>query len=291
MIAKIVKGASFGGVCRYVLDKKKDAELLSSNGVRTKDHLTIAESFEMQANMNPRVAKLVCHISLSFSAVDQPSNELMTQVANEYLQKMGFANTQFVIVKHNDKEHPHLHIVANRIDNNGHTISDRNDRYRSEQICKQLTRKYDLYLASGNENVKRDRLREPDATKYRIYDALVKNVSLSKSWAELEHRLNKENVAISFKTKGSTSQVEGVRFTMNHITFNGSKVDRQFSYSKIDCQLTQNAKQSEVQKQTAPNVPIVDIGGLFDFQQHGTNLEEEEFQRLLKKKKKRQIKM
>lgn len=104
MIAKIVKGSSFGGVCRYVLDKKKDAELLSSNGVRTKDHLTIAESFEMQANMNPRVTKLVCHISLSFSAQDEPSNELMTQVANEYLQKMGFANTQFVIVKHNDKE-------------------------------------------------------------------------------------------------------------------------------------------------------------------------------------------
>ena len=40
-----------------------------------------------------------------------------------------------------DREHPHVHIVFNRIDNNGKTISDRNDMYRNEQVCKKLKAK------------------------------------------------------------------------------------------------------------------------------------------------------
>ncbi|MDA6986961.1 relaxase/mobilization nuclease domain-containing protein, partial [Escherichia coli] len=41
----------------------------------------------------------------------------------------------YIIVRHQDREHPHVHIVFNRIDNNGKTISDRNDMYRNEQVC------------------------------------------------------------------------------------------------------------------------------------------------------------
>jgi hypothetical protein len=36
----------------------------------------------------------------------------------------------------------------------------------------ELTRKYGLYIANGKENVKRCRLKEPDRTKYEIYDVI-----------------------------------------------------------------------------------------------------------------------
>ena len=48
---------------------------------------------------------------------------------------MKITDTQYIIVRHQDREHPHVHIVFNRIDNNGKTISDRNDMYRNEQMC------------------------------------------------------------------------------------------------------------------------------------------------------------
>ena len=57
------------------------------------------------------------------------------------MEKMGIRDTQYIIGRHYDKEHPHVHIAFNRVDNNGRTISDKNDRYRSERICKELTRK------------------------------------------------------------------------------------------------------------------------------------------------------
>ena len=167
MIAKISKGGSFGGAVDYVLDKGKDAELLAGLGVRMKDRDSIVRSFRMQAALNPHLSKPVGHIVLAFSAQDAArlDNRRMVGIAAEYLSGMGIRNTQFIIARHRDREHPHLHILFNRVDNDGRTVSDRNDRYRSERLCKELTVRHGLYFASGKENVKEHRLREPDKTK------------------------------------------------------------------------------------------------------------------------------
>ena len=124
--------------------------------------------------MNPHLSKPVGHVVLAFSAQDAArlDNRRMVGIAAEDLSGMGIRNTQFIIARHRDREHPHLHILFNRVDNDGRTISDRNDRYRSERLCKELTVRHGLYFASGKENVKEHRLREPDKTKYEIFHAL-----------------------------------------------------------------------------------------------------------------------
>jgi hypothetical protein len=71
MIAKIVKGKDFKGVVNYVLDKVKQTELLAAEGVRLKSRESIIRSFTSQGEMNPKVSKPVCHISLNFSAQDK----------------------------------------------------------------------------------------------------------------------------------------------------------------------------------------------------------------------------
>ncbi len=266
MMAKITKGSSFSGVVKYVMDERKSANMIDSNGVQVRDLDAIIQSFKMQAELNPRIAKPVGHISLNFSAQDykQLDDALMAKIAREYMMKMGILDTQYIVGRHHDKVHPHCHIIFNRVDMNGRTISDANDRVRSTKICRELTEKYGLYVASGKERVKRHRLNGNDATKYKIYDSLVRNVPLSKSWAELDTRLHREGIATGFKTKGSTSQIEGVRFTADNITFNGSKIDRQFSFSKIDYAIKQNqrAEQQEAEPeyaqkwQPAPTAPI-----------------------------------
>ena len=85
MIAKIVNGSDFRGVINYILDPKKGTELIDSTGVRTDSISHIVQSFIDQAELNPRVGKVVGHISLSFSAQDTPklSNEWMAQIARE----------------------------------------------------------------------------------------------------------------------------------------------------------------------------------------------------------------
>ena len=244
MIAKITQGSSFKGVVNYILDKGKDAKILLCYGLFAEDKDTIAMSFEAQSKMNPKVTKPVGHISLAFHQEDERrlTDRAMAGIALEYLKEMGITDTQVLIVRHFDKEHPHVHIAFNRIANNGRTISDRNERIRSARICKELTKKYNLYFASGKERVKQHRLKEPDKTKYGLYTILKSEVSRCGNWNILAANLEKQGVDMRFKYKGYSDEVQGVVFTMNGYSFSGSKIDRRFSYSKIDATLERNRR-------------------------------------------------
>ena len=164
----------------------------------------------------------------------------MAGIALEYLKKMGIKDTQFFIARHFDKEHPHVHIAFNRIDNNGNTISDKHERLRSARICKDLTQKYGLHMAGGKDNVKRNRLKEPDKTRYELYDILKTEVCRCGNWSVLVANLKRQGVEVLFSHKGQTDEIQGVVFIKNGYRFNGSKVDRRFSYSKIDAALQHN---------------------------------------------------
>lgn len=251
MIAKIVKGSSFKGVVNYILDKEKDAKILVCDGLFVENKNTIAMSFDAQSKMNPKVTKPVGHISLAFHKEDEHrlTDRAMAGIALEYLKEMGITDTQVLIVRHFDKEHPHVHIAFNRIANNCRTISDRNERIRSARICKEITRKYSLYLASGKEQVKRHRLKEPDKTRYGLYNILKSEVSRYGNWRQLAANLEKQGVDMRFKYKGKSDEVQGVVFTMNGYSFSGSKIDRRFSYSKIDAALERNKRTERMEMQ------------------------------------------
>lgn len=305
MIAKIIKGKGFKGCVNYILDRKKGTMLLEAKDVRLKSKASIIQSFVSQAKLNPNLSKSVGHISLNFSAQDKDkvTNEMMVAVARDYMLKMGIKDTQHIIARHFDKEHPHIHLCFNRIDNKGKTISDKNDRYRSEKICKELTQKYRLYLSSGKENVKTNRLKDPDNTKYEIYNLLNQLVPKSKSWKQLLYNLNRYGVDSQFKYKGQTDEIQGITFTKNGYSFTGSKVDRMFSYSKIDYQLfqngfslnqTQNKSQQQSQTKDIVESTLDALSGIGSMQVHGDDYEEEAFKNRVeyeeeKRKKKRQF--
>lgn len=242
MMAKITKGSDSKGVVDYILDKDKNAQVIAFEGLFMENKDTIAMSFDIQCQMNSKVTKPVGHIALSFSKEDEPrlTNRVMAGIALEYMERMGIRDTQFFIARHFDKEHPHVHIAFNRIDNNGNTISDWNERLRSTCICKELTLKYGLHMASGKDNVKRNRLKEPDRTKYDLYDILKTEVGICGNWGVLVANLKRQGVEVHFSHRGQTDEIQGVVFTKNGYHFNGSKVDRRFSYSKIDAALQSN---------------------------------------------------
>lgn len=240
-MAKITKGNDFRGAINYIMDDKKRAILIDFEGVRVKDKNSIISSFNLQNSLNPEIPNSVYHISLNFSTKDKSvlNGEKMAQIAREYMKEMGFVNTQYIIVRHFDREHPHIHLCINRIDNEGKAISDRYDRNRSVKACKLLTEKHSLHFANGKDDVKRDRLKGAAKVKYEIYDALVDIVPRVKNWSELEKQLAEQGISLTFKYRGKTSDIQGVVFSKDNYHFTGSKVDRKFSYSKINQQFEQ----------------------------------------------------
>lgn len=231
------KRASFARVVNYVNNPKK-ARLIDSKDVRLDDNATIARSMQGQADDKPgrKLKNPVYHISLDFAHEDAPklTDALMVEIARKYMQRMGITNTQYIVCRHTDREHQHLHIVANRVDNDGNTISDSNDDVRNVKICKALTREYGLHFSKGKMNVKRDRLRGKDKVKYQIYDAIKAALPHCNCWSDLCSRLAKQGIEVNFKYNRNEGKIIGVSFTKNEISFSGSRIDRSMSFYKLD---------------------------------------------------------
>lgn len=304
MIAKIIKGTSFSGVLAYILGKQEGkARVLYAEGVRrdASSH-EIANDFALQASMHPNVKKPVCHTILSFSAEDAErlNDQTMNNLALQYLQKMGYGDTQYLIVRHIDREHPHVHICINRIDNNGKTVSDSNEKYRSTKVCKEITEANQLKWGEGKEAVKRNRLRGNDRLRYEIFDTIKAVLPRCQNWDELSSALRCQGIDIQFKTKGQSDQVESVLFSKDGVNFSGSHIDRSCSYSKLIFALEQNAKQALssplVSSETESFIgelgeAIEDLGEvLFNSNAHAADVAELVFQRKLRNQANKKLK-
>lgn len=304
MIGKQTKGTLFDGCIRYVLKEEK-SRLLEAVGVEGSPE-QMAVQFGLQALLNDRVKNVVGHTSLNFSPEDserlESDDALMLRIVHDYMELMGIRNTQYIIARHIDWEHPHCHIVFNRVDNDGRTISDKNDRYRNEKVCKMLTAKYRLHFANGKDQIKEDRLRPYDRAKHEIYKALKEKLPNARDWQELKAALAVWNIDIKFKVSRTTQEVQGVKFEHNGFSFSGSKISREFSYLNINSRLERNAFSFSLERprqeighkdeDLAQGISQFDRGvsfgfGLFsgDSSYDAAAAEETEFRRLMKKKK------
>lgn len=304
MIGKQTKGTSFGGCVSYVLKEEK-SKLLEAVGVEGTPE-QMAEQFELQSLLNDKVKNIVGHTSLNFSPEDSErlkhDDELMLQIAYDYMKLMGIENTQYIIARHIDREHPHCHIVFNRVDNGGKTISDKNDFRKNEKVCKMLTAKYRLHFANGKDHIKEERLRPYDRAKHEIYKALKEELSQVQNWADLKDALADRDIDMKFKVSRTTREIQGIKFEYNGFSFSGSKISREFSYLNIDNRLEQNAwessfkypkqgftnKDEEVQQSVSQfdNGSSISLGLLNGSSSYdATAAEDAEFNRLMKKKK------
>ncbi len=314
MIGKIMKAASFGRCVHYVTGKE-EAKILASDGVLLTTTQDIIDSFEFQRQMNPRISKPVGHIALSFLPEDKDklTDEIMTKIAREYMELMGIKDTQFLLVRHFDNGNPHCHLVYNRINNEGKTITDQNDFRRNEQVTKQLKRKYGLTFSKGKGRTKTERLRGTEKTKYEIYRAIGTALLRCKSWSEFVNHLKANGVEVELvmKRKGGNdlNDLQGMRFTKDGYTFKASQIKRGLSFTAIISKLESNAKKE--QQSTTINQPQIrqseppkheahyehqehetsSIGipslGLFDSNNPVYDPAEEEFRRRMQRKKKK----
>ena len=201
MIAQINTGEGFGGLVSYANDiLKKDTVIIASEGVSLSSNAAITACFKAQAKTRPRVKNFVGHISLSFSPddYDKLDDEKIAKIAKEYMRRMGIKNTQYVIFRHHDQPHPHIHIVYNRVNNEGRCIKGDTSYTKSAAITKALTRGYGLTFGKGKDKVRRERLIGKDAIKYRLYDEITATMKESVTWDELRKLLATKGITFNF---------------------------------------------------------------------------------------------
>lgn len=236
MIGKLKKGSSFAGCIRYVTGKD-EARIIASDGVLLGTNAEIAQSFELQRQLNPRIKKPVGHIALSFKPEDKPrlTDEFMAKIALEYMQMMGIKDTQFIIVRHHNTHNPHCHIVYNRINNEGKLISDRNDYRRNEQVTKALKSRYGLTYGTDKSKTNTRKLRNAERAKYEIHNAVKDALEVADSWQKFKNELAKRGVLLElgYKDKERT-KVQGIRFCKDGYSFKGTQISRGYSFGKLN---------------------------------------------------------
>ena len=252
MIAKIVTGKSFGGAVRYLLEKSGHTRMIDSDGVELSDIRSLIDSFNFQRKARPEKTEVVGHISLSFHKDDTPrlTDGFMAGLAREYMQRMGITDTQYIVVRHTDTEHPHLHILYNRVKYDTKLVRSHNERIRSVAVCKTMKQKYGLTFSEGKESVKIERLHDPDKVKYRIYEAVKTALEGCTSFTELVEQLNRGGITATLIHRGGDPQkeIQGMTFTLQGQTLKASQVDRKFSYANLCKAIEANRAERERQE-------------------------------------------
>ncbi|UOE52814.1 relaxase/mobilization nuclease domain-containing protein [Mucilaginibacter sp. SMC90] len=249
MMGKLITGRNFGGCVRYVVNKQ-DAKIIAAEGVRMQNAGTITRDFNLQRKMRPELGKAVGHLVLSWSREDlsKLSDDIMVERAKEYMDKVGIRNTQFVVVRHHDREHPHLHVIYNRVDNNGNTITDKNNFAKNVKACKEITLIYGYHIGEGKEQVNRQALQGKEKIRYELFDAIKAALKQSGDWRQLEANLQKQGIGIAYKYRSGSNDVQGISFEKGDIKMKGSAIDRSLSYAGIDMQLNRNLQAQQEHK-------------------------------------------
>lgn len=154
MVAKISLGNSLYGSLVYNGEKinKEHGRVLDTNKVyndgsgKINIH-RVFEDFKRWMPQATKAEKTMMHISLNPHPDDRLSEAQYIQIAHEYMEKMGFADMPYVVVKHEDIDRHHIHIVALRVRPDGSAIDSRNNYYRSKEITREIERKYGLHTA------------------------------------------------------------------------------------------------------------------------------------------------
>lgn len=167
MVAKISFGNSLYGALAYNAEKIDEGEgkVLGANKTYynkegTFDIHTCVEDFTHYMPSHIKTQKPIVHISLNPHPDDKLSDEQLTAIATEYIERMGYGNQPYMIYKHEDIDRHHVHIVTLGVDEQGKKIDDGNNFFRSKKITRELEQRYGLLPAEKQEQKEAYRFRK-----------------------------------------------------------------------------------------------------------------------------------
>lgn len=177
MIAKILK--TFGG---EILSHKIDYQITKiENGVARELYNSIGDSLidmyrnmSLVASLNDRVKSPYIEFILSSPIGEELSDDKFIEVAKEYLERMGYSDSCYTIIKNDDKDNLHVHILATTVDMNGLWISDSYSKERSGKIMRELELKHGLEIMEKGKSSHNKTLGESQYRQYFFDTALRK---------------------------------------------------------------------------------------------------------------------
>ena len=232
-------GSGFGGALAYDLKPAKDPEILGDT-MRSETARGLAHEFGAWRALNEAVAKPVFHASLAAAPGDQLTAEQWLDVAAAFAERMGYAQSPWIAIRHHDRPIDHIHIVASRIDHQGRYVPNHLERKRAQEVCREIERDFRLTQI---------RTPPPPPTPTRNHVAVFERTGAVTVKARLlEHidlaarerptmtafvqRLEAQGIAVRANI-ASTGRVAGVSFAHDGVAFKGSDLGRGYTWLQL----------------------------------------------------------
>ncbi|WP_373513773.1 relaxase/mobilization nuclease domain-containing protein [Persicitalea sp.] len=217
MIGKIGKsGQNFLGVLSYC--KYDRAALRKNEAIKVRGELIyyqhinallfgekvplniIADELKSVAASNSRTQKPVCHVSISFPPGESPDKGTLRGIVTDFAEDFGFRENGLLAFKHTDKEHEHIHIIANKIASNGKNTAKSSYNYlEMGRFCRKMEIKYDLRQVKQMDSLKLEEAFAPRMTTH--HERLRRNIDDLIPECNNLHTLQIKLLKMGFKSK------------------------------------------------------------------------------------------
>ncbi len=258
MIGNITKGRGFSGALNYLLDKEK-AEQIGGNmiGVTPQE---LATEFSITEELNDKVERPVYHASLSLPPGQRLSDEQWNEIAIQYLSRMGFTDNQYIVVRHTDTDHDHIHMLASRVKLNGRLVHDGWDYQRSQKMLRELELQYNLEPVQSSWEVERRPLTkgqyekrrrelaqgiEPEpSAKEQIIKAVDRVMADCSGVEQLSTQLEQMGIEIRLRSKRDGS-INGISYRYQSVSVTGYNLGQGYTWAAIGSRLERNHKRQQ----------------------------------------------
>jgi len=249
MIAKLIYGETCQGTLKYVLGKEGMRILGYGNTFSQSVSPRFFEKVLHFQGQRNATTNRYAHISLNLPHRENINDRTFLKISTEYMENMGYGAQPYIVVRHNDTEHEHVHIVTTNVKDDGQVLGIFNSHRRSMAIRQHLEKKYGLTPAPATKQKERlaiHRLPElqfgvdaEKGTRYYVQDVLnsINQKYKVRSFEELSRLAAPYHIEV--KTTKNESGWVGVKYGLNNQKgyrtnfINGSEVHRNLSGPKL----------------------------------------------------------
>jgi hypothetical protein len=226
MIAKVVRGRGFGGLARYLESGRTGLEAgriawAEARNLPSAHPRDAALFMRVTAAEAPQVQRPVYHLSLAWDPSDRVNRAQIVAVADRVLRELGLDGHQALLIAHRDTEHPHVHLMVNRVHpETGRAWAGRHDYQALEQILRPLEREFGFREVPGHHGrfagqeppdrsqaLSTGELRRWERTGRVPFGELVRgevagDFAEAASWMDLEARLARRGLRLQPRGRG-----------------------------------------------------------------------------------------
>lgn len=237
MIAKAIKGRGFRGALEY--DLSKDGCALLATNMDGQSPREFAREFGEIRKLRPTLGKAVLHVSLSAAPGENLTDAQWIDIGQHYLNGMGLCENQYIITRHADTEHEHIHMLVNRIRFDGQVVSDSHDYRRQETLMREIEHHYSLQQVPASKDALRraptkgeieEGLRTGVASTRQLLQQLCDSaVNASSSYSEYAAALEAAEIELMPVTQLGGTRLTGLTYRLDGVTMKGSDLGKGYS--------------------------------------------------------------